>query len=196
MTGWRMAAVSADVWPVAGLAAGGLVLGGLALTLATGFAGAPLATLAVALLAAAAAFTLDEPAASVVDVTPTRPVRQVTARARLLVLPVGVAVALVLAARLRSAPWPFGDALLSTVVPVLLGFVLALGIRLYRADPGLPAATTAALVVSLPVLVPRVDRWLPNFPQPATQSTVEGFLLLAVAGWAAAQDRVYRTGWR
>jgi hypothetical protein len=59
-----------------------------------------------ALLAAAAAFTLDEPASLVVDVTPTGPVRRTRVRAVALLVPLAAGALVMLAAAIRGLALP------------------------------------------------------------------------------------------
>ena len=58
-----------------------------------------LVPICLALLAAAAAFTLDEPASLVVDMTPTGPIRRTTIRALALLAPLAAGALVMLAAR-------------------------------------------------------------------------------------------------
>ena len=69
-------------------------------------AGRALLPLSFVLLAAAAAFVLDEPASPVVDVVPTGPGRRTAVRALALLVPLGVGGALVLAVALRLLTLP------------------------------------------------------------------------------------------
>jgi hypothetical protein len=90
----------AGAWPaVAGVSGVALVLGGCGAAFPA--AATVLIPTCFALLAAAAAFTLDEPASLVVDVTPTGPVRRTQIRAVALLAPLA-AGALVL---LSASPW-------------------------------------------------------------------------------------------
>ena len=89
-------ALRAGAWPaVAGVSAAAMVVGGCGVLFPA--ATTVLFPLSFALLAAAAAFALDEPASLVVDVTPTGPVRRTTIRA-LGVVGVAALILLVLAA--------------------------------------------------------------------------------------------------
>jgi hypothetical protein len=97
------------------------------------------------LLAAAAAFTLDEPASLVVDVTPTGPVRRT---------------------RIRSLALPWAGAGLALAGNVLLGFAVACVLRTRTGEPGAAAGTAVVLVLMAPSLVPQVARWVRTFPAP------------------------------
>jgi len=95
----------AGAWQaVAGLSGVAVVVGGC------GAAFPAAATLLLpacfALLAAAAAFTLDEPASLVVDVTPTGPVRRTQIRAVALLAPLAAGALVLLAAAGNAAPKP------------------------------------------------------------------------------------------
>ena len=78
-----------------------------------------------ALLAAAAAFTLDEPASLVVDVTPTGPVRRTQIRALALLAPLAAGALVMLAAAMRGLALPWTSAGLALAGNVLLGFAAA-----------------------------------------------------------------------
>ena len=73
-----------------------------------------------ALLAAAAAFTLDEPASLVVDVTPTGPARRTQIRALALLAPLAAGALVLLAAALRGLALPWTGAGLALAGNVLL----------------------------------------------------------------------------
>ena len=85
-----------------------------------------------ALLAAAAAFTLDEPASLVVDATPTGPVRRTQIRAVALLAP--LAGALVMLAAVRGLALPWAAAGLALAGNVLLGFAAACVVRTRTAE--------------------------------------------------------------
>jgi hypothetical protein len=82
-----------------------------------------------ALLAAAAAFTLDEPASLVVDVTPTGPVRRTRIRAVALLAPLAAGALVMLAAVVRGLALPWAATGLALLGNVLLGFAAASVIR-------------------------------------------------------------------
>ena len=82
----------AGAWTaVAGLSGVAVVVGGCGAAFPA--AATMLLPVCFALLAAAAAFTLDEPASAVVDVTPTGPARRTTIRAVALLAPLAAGVA-------------------------------------------------------------------------------------------------------
>jgi hypothetical protein len=153
----------AGAWPaVLGLTGLAAVLGacGVAFPVAAGV----LFPIGFALLAAAAAFTLDEPASAVVDVTPTGPVRRTGIRALSLLAPLVVGAVMMLAGALRDVALPWSATGLALVGSVLLGFAVACVIRTRTGEPGSLAAATVALVLLAPGLVPRVARWVRTFP--------------------------------
>jgi hypothetical protein len=150
-------------WPVVGgLSAVAAVAG------AGGIAGrgsAPaLLPIAFALLAAAAAFLLDEPASEVVDVTPTGPAHRAAVRALALLVPLAVGSGLVLAFALRQ-PRPSWPAVTLTLAGnVLLGFAIACVARRRTGEPGPLAAAVVVAVLVVPGLLPPVARWVHTFP--------------------------------
>src|SRR6185437_9384497 len=77
------------------------------------------------LLAAAAAFTLDEPASLVVDVTPTGPVRRTQIRAVALLAPLAAGALVLLATAARGLALPWAAAGLALAGNVMLGFAAA-----------------------------------------------------------------------
>ncbi len=85
MTSVELRAVA---WPVVGGISAVAATAGACGVAWRGGAPAPL-PISFALLAAAAAFLLDEPASEVVDVTPTGPGRRTTVRALALLVPLG-----------------------------------------------------------------------------------------------------------
>jgi hypothetical protein len=163
-------ALRAGAWPaVTGVTGVAVVVGGAGIAFPV--AAALLFPVCFALLAAAAAFTLDEPASAVVDVTPTGPGRRAAVRALALTVPAGAGTVLVLAGALRGValPWPsVGVALAGSV---LLGFALACVARRRRGEPGAAAASAAAFVLIAPGLLPRVARLVHTFPS----TTPEGW---------------------
>ena len=91
----------AGTWPaVAAISGVALVVGGCGVAFPA--AGTVLLPIAFTLLAAAAAFTLDEPASQVVDVTPTGPLRRTGVRALALLAPVAAGTVLILAGAQRG----------------------------------------------------------------------------------------------
>jgi hypothetical protein len=117
-----------------------------------------------ALLAAAAAFTLDEPASLVVDVTPTGPVRRTQLRAVALLAPLAAGALVLLAAALRGQALPWAAAGLALAGNVLLGFAVACALRTRTGEPGAVAGTAVVLVLMAPSLVPQVARWVRTVP--------------------------------
>ena len=159
MTG---AMLRAGAWPAV------VLLSGVA-TVAGGFgvlfpAAATLLPVCFALLAAAAAFTLDEPASMVVDVTPTGPARRTTIRAVALLAPLAAGALVLLAAAVRglALPWPATG--LALAGNVLLGFAVACVARTRTGEPGAAAGGAVVLVLMAPILVPPVARWIRTFP--------------------------------
>ena len=118
------------------------------------------------LLAAAAAFTLDEPASRVVDVTPTGPVRRTQIRAVALLAPLAAGSLVLLAASLRGQALPWASAGLALAGNVLFGFAVACVLRTRTGEPGAVASTAVVLVLMAPSLVPQVARWVRTFPAP------------------------------
>jgi hypothetical protein len=121
-----------------------------------------------ALLAAAAAFTLDEPASLVVDVTPTTAARRTTIRAVALLAPLGAGALVMLAAAIRGLALPWAAAGLALAGNVLLGFAAACVARTRTGEPAAAAGAVVVLVLVLmaPGLVPQVARWVRTFPAP------------------------------
>ena len=117
-----------------------------------------------ALLAAAAAFTLDEPASLVVDVTPTGPVRRTRIRAVALLAPLTAGALVLLAAALRGLALPWASAGLALAGNVLLGFAAACVARTRTGEPGATAGLAVVLVLMAPSLMPQVARWVRTFP--------------------------------
>jgi hypothetical protein len=185
MTG---AVLRAGAWPaVAGVSGVAVVAGGCG----AAFPAAATALLPVcfALLAAAAAFTLDEPASLVVDVTPTGPVRRTTIRAVALLAPLAAGALVLLAAAIRGLALPWASAGLALAGNVLLGFAVACVARTRTGEPGAAAGTAVVLVLMAPSLVPQVARWIRTFPAPGAggpSSDPVWWTVLAVCGVAIA----------
>jgi hypothetical protein len=155
----------AGAWPaVAGLSGAAVVVGGCGVAFPA--AAIMLIPICFALLAAAAAFTLDEPASLVVDVTPTGPVRRTGIRALALLAPLAAGVLVLLAAALRGLPLPWASAGLALAGHVLLGFAAACVVRTRTGEPGATAGTAVVLLVMAPSLVPQVARFVRTFPVP------------------------------
>ena len=119
-----------------------------------------------ALLAAAAAFTLDEPASLVVDVTPTGPARRTQIRALALLAPLTAGALVMLATALRGLALPWPAASLALAGNVLLGFAAACVVRTRTGEPGATAGAAVVLVLMAPSLVPQLARWVRTFPAP------------------------------
>jgi len=119
-----------------------------------------------ALLAGAAAFTLDEPASLVVDVTPTTPARRTSIRATALLAPLAAGTLVLLAAALRGLALPWAAAGLALAGDVLLGFAAACVARTRTGEPGAAVGTAVVLVLMAPSLVPPIARWVRTFPAP------------------------------
>jgi hypothetical protein len=154
----------AGAWPaVAGVTGVAAVVGGCG-------AAFPAATMlfpiCFALLAAAAAFTLDEPASAVVDVTPTGRARRTGIRAVALLAPLTAGALVILAAALRGLALPWAAAGLALAGNVLLGFAAACVARTRTGEPGAAAGTAVVLVLMAPSLVPLIARWVRTFPAP------------------------------
>jgi hypothetical protein len=157
------AVLRAGAWPaVASLSGVAVVVG------SCGAAFPPAATMlfpvCFALLAAAAAFTLDEPASLVVDVTPTGPARRTWIRAVALPVPLAVGALVMLAAAIHGLALPWAAAGLALTGNVLLGFAAACVAR--TGEPGATVGTAVVLVLMAPALVPPVARWVRTFPAP------------------------------
>jgi hypothetical protein len=155
----------AGAWPaVVGVTGVAVVVGGCGAAFPA--AATMLFPICFALLAAAAAFTLDEPASLVVDVTPTGPVRRTTIRALALLAPLAAGSVVMLAAAVRGLALPWTEAGLALAGNVLLGFAVACVLRTRTGEPGAVAGTAVVLVLMTPSLVPHVARWVRTFPAP------------------------------
>jgi hypothetical protein len=155
----------AGAWPaVTGLSGVALVMGGCGAAFpATVTALLPLG---FALLAAAAAFTLDEPASLVVDVTPTGPARRTGTRALALLAPLAAGALVMLTAATRGVTLPWASTGLALVGNVALGFTAACVMRTRTGEPGATAGTTVVLTLLASTLVPQVARRIHTFPAP------------------------------
>jgi len=155
----------AGAWPtVAGLSGVAVVVGGCGAAFPA--AATMLLPVCFALLAGAAAFTLDEPASLVVDVTPTTPARRTSIRATALLAPLAAGTLVLLAAALRGLALPWAAAGLALAGDVLLGFAAACVARTRTGEPGAAVGTAVVLVLMAPSLVPQVARWVRTFPAP------------------------------
>jgi hypothetical protein len=155
----------AGAWPaVVGVTGVAVVVGGCGAAFPA--AATVLFPVCFALLAAAAAFTLDEPASLVVDVTPTTAARRTTIRAVALLAPLTAGALVILAAAIRGLTLPWAAAGLALAGHVLLGFAAACVARTRTGEPGAAAGTAVVLVLIAPSLVPQVARWIRTFPAP------------------------------
>ena len=155
----------AGAWPaVTGISGAAVVVGGFGAAFPA--AATVLLPICFTLLAAAAAFTLDEPASLVVDVTPTGPVRRTQIRAVALLAPLAAGALVLLAAALRGQALPWAAASLALAGNILLGFAVACVVRTRTGEPGAVAGTAVVLVLMAPALVPHVARWVRTFPAP------------------------------
>jgi hypothetical protein len=186
------------------------VVGGVSAVAATAGAcgvawrgGAPaLLPISFALLAAAAAFLLDEPASAIVDVTPAGPGRRTAVRALALLVPLGVGAGLVLAFALRQTRPSWPDVSLALAGNVLLGFAIACVARRRTGEPGPVAASAVVGALIVPGLLPPVTRWVHTFPAsapypygpPATACwwVIGGVCAAAVAASLASPRRLVR----
>ena len=158
-------ALRAGAWPaVAGVSAAAMVVGGCGVLFPA--ATTVLFPLSFALLAAAAAFALDEPASLVVDVTPTGPVRRTRIRAVALLAPLAAGALVLLAAALRGLALPWPAAGLALAGNVLLGFAAACVARTRTGEPGAAVGAAVVLVLMAPSLLPQIARWVRTFPAP------------------------------
>ncbi len=155
----------AGAWPaVAGISGVAVVVGGCGAAFPA--AATVLVPICFALLAAAAAFTLEEPASLVVDVTPTGPVRRTTIRAVALLAPLAAGALVMLAAAIRGQALPWAATGLALAGNVLLGFAAACVLRTRTGEPGAAAGAAVVLALMAPSLVPQIARWVRTFPAP------------------------------
>ena len=178
-------ALRAGSWPEVVLLSGvAALLGGFGIAFP---AATTLLPVCFALLAAAAAFTLDEPASMVVDVTPTGAARRTTVRALMLLVPLATGALVMLAAATRGLALPWAGAGLALAGNVLLGFAVACVARTRTGEPGPAAAAAVVLVLMAPILVPPVTHWIRTFPAPGTAGPSSDTLWwIAVAACAVA----------
>ena len=143
----------AGAWPaVAGLSGVAVVVGGCGAAFPA--AATMLLPICFALLAAAAAFALDEPASLVVDVTPTGPARRTAIRALALLAPLAAGALVMLAAAMRGLALPWTGAGLALAGNVLLGFAAACVARTRTGEPGAATSATVVLILMAPSLLP------------------------------------------
>ena len=184
------AVLRAGAWPaVVGVSGVAVVVGGCGAAFPA--AATELFPVCFALLAGAAAFTLDEPASLVVDVTPTGLARRTRIRAVALLAPLAAGALVMLAAATRGLALPWAATSLALAGNVLLGFTAACVARTRTGEPGAAAGTAAVLVLMTPSLVPQVARWVRTFPAPGAggpSSDHVWWILLAVCVVAIAMS--------
>ena len=153
----------AGAWPaVTGVSGAAVMVGGCGVAFPA--AATALFPTAFTLLAAAAAFVLDEPASLVVDVTPTGPVRRTAIRALALLAPLAAGAVLILAGAQRGLALPWAATGLALAGNVVLGFAVACAARTRTGEPGAPASATVVLILIAPTLLPPVARRVSTFP--------------------------------
>jgi hypothetical protein len=155
----------AGAWPaVTGVSGVAVVVGGCGAAFPA--TATMLFPIAFTLLAAAAAFALDEPASLIVDVTPTGPVRRTAIRALALLAPLAAGTVLMLAGAQRGLALPWTGAGLALAGNVLLGFAAACVARTRTGEPGATVGTAVVLILMAPSLLPQVARRVRTFPAP------------------------------
>ena len=153
----------AGAWPaVLGISGVALVMGGCGVAFPA--TATVMFTIAFTLLAAAAAFALDEPAGQVVDVTPTGAVRRTGIRALALLAPLATGGVLLLAGAQRGLALPWAATGLALGGNVALGFAVACVARTRTAEPGARVSGAVALILMAPTLVPFVASRVSTFP--------------------------------
>jgi hypothetical protein len=153
----------AGAWPaVTGVSGMAVVVGGCGVAFPA--AATELFPIAFTLLAAAAAFVLDEPASLVVDVTPTGPVRRTAIRSLALLAPLAAGAALMLAGALRGLALPWTATGLALAGNVVFGFAAACVARTRTGEPGATAFAAVVLILMAPTLLPAVARQVSTFP--------------------------------
>lgn len=177
----------AGAWPaVVGISGVAVVVGGCGVAFPA--AATVLFPIAFTLLAAAAAFVVDEPASQVVDVTPTGPVRRAGIRALALLAPLAAGAVLMLAGALRGLALPWAATGLALAGNVALGFAVACVARTRIGEPGAPASAAVVLILMAPSLLPPVARRVSTFPAPngGPSSNTVWWTVLAVCVAAVA----------
>ncbi len=175
----------AAIWPaVLSLTAGATLLGAAGVALGPAAIGSVALGPAATLLAAAAAFTLDEPSAAIVDVTPTSRIRRTAARAYALSVPLLAGVGLASAIHTRDAALSTTELAAAVVGNVLLGFAAACAARRSSAEPGILVATTITVTFVAASLIPPIARRVQLFPTSPTASvsSTTWWTLIIVAG--------------
>jgi hypothetical protein len=157
------AALRAGPWTaITGLSAAAMLLGGFGVAFPAGTT--VLFPIGFTLLAAAAAFTLDEPANFIVDVTPTTALRRTSLRALALLAPLTAGTVLILAGAWRGLAQPWGSTTLALAGNILLGFAAACLGRTRTGEPGAAASAAVVPILILPGLVPFVSHRISTFP--------------------------------
>jgi hypothetical protein len=135
-----------------------------------------------ALLAAAAAFSLDEPSAAIVDIAPTSRARRTLVRACALCVPLGAGMVEVGAVHGRDQQLSTAALTLTAIGNVFLGFAVACAVRRRYSEPGVLAASaiTVTLVVA-PLLNPIAQR-VQLFPGAASATASAGSWWLLIIG--------------
>jgi hypothetical protein len=160
----------AGAWPaVAGVTGVALLVGGCGAAFPA--AASVLLPISFTLLAAAAAFTLDEPASAVVDVTPSGPGRRTRIRAVALLAPLAAGALVMLGGAMHGLALPWAATGLALAGNVLLGFAAACVVRTRTGEPGAAVGSVVVLVLMAPSLVPPVARWVRTFPAPGAGGT-------------------------
>jgi hypothetical protein len=183
----------AGAWPeVTGISAMAVGAGGCGVAFPA--VAAMLLPIAFTLLAAAAAFVLDEPAHLVVDVTPTGTARRTAIRSLALLSPLAAGAVLILAGALRGVALPWAATALALAGNVVLGFAVACVARARTGEPGAAASATVVLILMLASFLPPVASRLTTFPRHGSglsSNTVWWTLLAvcAVAVVATVNDR-------
>ena len=184
----------AGAWPaVVGISGVALVAGGCGVAFPA--AGTVLLTIAFTLLAAAAAFALDEPASQVVDVTPTGPLRRTGVRALALLAPVAAGTVLILAGAQRGLALPWAATALALGGNVVLGFTVACVARTRTGEPGAPASAAVALILMAPSLVPAVAHRVSTFPTSGGAGLSSNTVWWTVLAMCIAAVAVSVNGW-
>jgi hypothetical protein len=189
----------ADRSAIAGLTFIACAIGAGGIALAQYFVGPPLLAAAFALLAAASAFTLDESASAVVDVTPTGPAAQTAARAVALAAPVCGGLGLLVGMALRPTTVPMWAMVLALIGNVLLGFAVAGVGRVQTGEPGLWASAATAFPLVLAPLYEPVNRRIHTFPSTRSEAissstwwAIAATISLLIIAIAARTDRAFR----
>jgi hypothetical protein len=147
------------------------------------------------LLAAAAAFALDEPASQIVDVTPTGPARRTGIRALALLVPLAVGALLMLAGVLRGMALPWAATGLALTGNILFGFAVACVARTHTGEPGAPTSAAVVLILMAPTLLPAVGRRVCTFPTAGRDGLSSNAVWWTVLAVCAAAVAVSVNGW-